>query len=131
MGAILPAMSHDLDYRNLDVWKRAHAAVLAIYGATRAFPSEERFGIASQLRRAAVSVATNIAEGRSRLTPGAYSAFLDNAGGSAGEGSYLLYLSHDLRYLDSPIYSPMASEIEEIRRMVGGLRRSVVARIRR
>ena len=121
-------MSDHLDYRNLDVWKRAHSAVLAIYRATQTFPSEERFGLCSQIRRAAVSVPANIAEGRSRLTPRAFSAFLDNAGGSAAEVSYLLLLSHDLGFLDASKYSPLASEIEEIRRMVAGLRRYVVSR---
>ena len=78
-----------------------------------------------------MSVAANIAEGRSRLTPRAYASFLDTAGGSAGEVSYLLLLSHDPGCMSAEIHAPLESETERVRRMVAGLNRSVTARIGR
>lgn len=119
------------DYRNLEVWQRAHQVTLRVYEVSRTFPSEERYGLCSQLRRAAVSVAANIAEGRSRLTPRAYASFLDNAGGSAGEVSYFLLLSRELGYMDAETHASLESETERVRRMIAGLHRSVTSRIDR
>lgn len=120
-----------IDYTNLEVWRRSHALTLSLYSVTRTFPAEERFGLTSQLRRAAASVPTNIAEGRSRFTPRAYASFVDNAGGSAGEVSYLLRLSHGLEFVKPSVYEPLLIEAIEIRRMLGGLYNSIAKRAAR
>ena len=64
------------DFRNLDVWKKAHALTLAVYGDTRGFPREEMYGLTSQLRRSCASIATNIAEGCGRGTDAEFGQFL-------------------------------------------------------
>jgi four helix bundle protein len=84
---------------NLDVFHRAHALVLAVYRILRLLPSEERYGLTAQLRRAATSVPTNIVEGCVRTGPRAYRSFLDVALGSAAETRYLLGLIVDLEFV--------------------------------
>jgi len=88
------------DFRRLVVWQRAHEAALESYRATRAFPSDERFGLTAQLRRAAVSVAANIAEGCGRASARDEGRFLQIALGSARELEYHLLLARDLGLLD-------------------------------
>jgi four helix bundle protein len=82
----------------LDVFHRAHGLVLDVYRVSRALPAEERYGLTTQLRRAASSVPTNIVEGCVRTGPRAYRSFLDIALGSAAETRYLLGLVVDLNY---------------------------------
>lgn len=114
-----------IDFENLAVWKRSHQIVLRVYSLTRAFPPEERFGLTAQLRRAAVSIASNIAEGRSRAARGSYRALIDVSLGSAGEVYYQLLLAQDLGYLDAEERAPLAEELLEIRRMLSALLRTL------
>jgi four helix bundle protein len=86
-------------FQDLKVWQRSHALVLEIYRLTKDFPSTERFGITSQIRRAAVSVPTNIAEGTKRLGGQDFVRFINIAEGSLAETEYLITLSRDLIYL--------------------------------
>ena len=87
------------DYRDLSVWKRAHALALAIYRSTRSFPDSERYGLVAQLRRAAVSVVSNMAEGSGRQSDRELARFLRIARGSVCEIQCQLLLSRDLGYL--------------------------------
>jgi four helix bundle protein len=80
------------DYRELKVWGRSHRFVLEIYKATKAFPKEELYGLTSQLRRAAASIPTNLAEGSGRGTTRELAQFVQIAAGSASEVDYLLIL---------------------------------------
>lgn len=112
-------------YRDLEVWKRSHALVLRIYGVTKAYPDDERFGLTSQLRRAAVSVPANIAEGSKRRTNQDFARFLNISEGSLSEADYLLLCSKDLGYLSEAVLEPIALEIDEISRMLYVLRRRV------
>ena len=121
---------HGVDYRNLEVWQRAHRLTISVYQVTRGFPDHERFSLTQQLRRAAVSIGCNIVEGRSRSSDGAYASFLDTALASGGEVSYQLLLSRDLGYIVDAVYEPLASETETIRNMLGALRNSVLRRKR-
>ena len=114
-------------FRDLKVWQRSHALVRQVYSLTRRFPEDERFGIVSQLRRAAVSVPTNIAEGAKRLHKGEYARFLNIAEASLSETQYLLLLSRDLDYLSSAAFNTRDAEIEEILRMLCRLRQKVEA----
>jgi four helix bundle protein len=89
------------DHRKLRVFHEAHSLVLAIYRETHRFPRDEWFGIRSQIRRAAVSVVSNIVEGNARRTTREYVSFLNIARASAAEVLYLTQLSTDLGYLSS------------------------------
>lgn len=112
-------------FRDLKVWQRSHALVKHVYRITRAFPEEERFGITLQLRRAAVSVPTNIAEGSKRRQPKDYARFLNIAEASLAETDYLLLLSADLGFFPVATYAQHAKEIEEVSRMLCRLRERV------
>ena len=85
-------------FTQLDVWKKAHRAVLLIYKITRVFPPEERYGLSAQMRTAAVSIASNIAEGYGRRSPPDKARFYNISQGSAQELKYQLILTKDLEY---------------------------------
>jgi four helix bundle protein len=105
-------------YRELVVWQKSCALALAIYQTTSAFPRSELFGLTSQLRRAGVSVPTNIAEGYCRQTRADYLRFLSIAQGSVGEVETLLYLSHALSYLDEARAQELTGLATEVSRML-------------
>lgn len=113
------------DYKKINAWERSHRFVLQIYALTEAFPVDERFGIISQLRRAALSIPTNIAEGCGRSTESELVRFMDIASGSASEVDYLLYLAMELKYIDPDKYERASSELTEIRKMISGYAKSV------
>jgi four helix bundle protein len=106
------------DFKELKVWQKAHKCVLEIYRNTRNFPAEERFGLTSQLRRAAASVPSNIAEGCGREGDRELARFLSIAAGSASEVEYQLLLTHDLNFLDHEPYRQLDTQINEIKRML-------------
>jgi four helix bundle protein len=114
-------------FTRLQVWKRSHALTLAVYDLTKAFPNEERFGLISQLRRAASSVLTNIAEGSKRRSPAEFARFLNIAESSLSEVEYLLVLSRDLHYAPLERIRPLLKEASEIARMLYALRIKVEA----
>ena len=109
-------------YRELEVWKRSHALVLRIYRLTNAYPEDERFGLRSQLRRAALSVPANIAEGSKRKSNQDFARFLNIAEGSLSETDYLLLCSRDLGFLSDEVLESIADEIDQISRMLYTLR---------
>jgi four helix bundle protein len=112
-------------FSELRVWQRAHALALSIYKLTAALPSEERFGLTSQTRRAATSIPTNIAEGSKRRTSADYARFLNLAEGSAAEVEYLLMLSRDIGYVGADDVGPLLTEVSELSRMLYALRTKV------
>jgi four helix bundle protein len=89
------------DFRELQVWHKAHELALEVYKASATFPKEETSGLSSQIRRAAASIATNIAEGCGRGTKNELKHFLQISMGSASEVEYQILLSHELGYIDS------------------------------
>src|ERR1700737_2650394 len=89
-------------YKNLLVWQKAMTLVSRIYEVTRTFPKEEMYGLTSQIRRAAVSIPSNIAEGQARLTVGEFRQFLGMARGSLAELDTQLVISQQLGYLPEP-----------------------------
>jgi four helix bundle protein len=109
------------DFRKLDVLELAHTLTLDLYRETRQFPTDERFGLVSQLRRAGVSIGANLAEGSSRGSK-EFAHFVGMALGSSNELEYLLRVSCDLAYLGTNSYQARA---EQVSRMLYGLRRSV------
>lgn len=108
------------DYRELRIWQRSHEFVLKTYRSTIDFPKEELFGLTSQMRRAAVSIAANIAEGCGRDGDAELKRFLNIALGSACELDYQILLASDLGYYGSNEAQLLAKEILELRRMIGG-----------
>lgn len=109
------------DYKKLVVWEKAHKLVLFIYGITKTFPSEERYGLTSQIRRAAISAPTNIAEGCAKFTQKDFANYLQHAFGSMQEVQYLFYLSFELKYLDLNEYKILENDISEVKAMLMGL----------
>jgi four helix bundle protein len=109
------------DYKRLKVWPKAHSLALGVYRATDSFPRSERFGLTSQIRRAAVSISSNIAEGCGRRTQADLARFLDQAAGSTQELSAQLLLAKDLGYLDVGEFARLSSETDEVGRMLNAL----------
>jgi four helix bundle protein len=110
-------------HEKLDVWKKAIDFVVAIYKATEGFPKEERFGLISQLRRAAVSIPANIAEGAARKSPKEFAYFLSNWQGSASEVETELLIARRLGYMQETEYRGLLSVLDDIGRMLTGLSR--------
>jgi len=109
------------DYRQLKVWQKSHSLVLRIYSATATFPEPERYGLTSQMRRAAASVAANIAEGCGRAGQAELRQFLYTSVGSASELEYFLLLARDLRFLTEKQQEVLDTSVREIKRMLTGL----------
>lgn len=106
------------DFRKIKVWEKAHQLTISIYKATKPFPTEERYGITSQLRRAAMSIPTNIAEGSGRRSDKEFANFLNIALGSASEVEYLLLLAMEVGHLEPTLHGPLQGNIEEVKRML-------------
>ena len=109
------------NYKDLHVWENAHTLTLAVYKTTRAFPSEERFGLTSQVRRSCASIAANLAEGCGRRSDGEMGRFIQIAMGSGAELSYHLLLAGDLGFLASPAYETLSSDLDRVMRMLSAL----------
>lgn len=106
-------------YKDLLVWQKAIGLVTHVYDVTRSFPGEERYGLTSQIRRAAVSVPSNIAEGQARLTPGEFLQFLGVARASLAELDTQLIIAEKPGYLTVPC--PLFEQLAEVGRMLSGL----------
>lgn len=106
------------DFRQLKVWEKAHQLALAVYKVTKGFPKEELYGLTSQIRRASMSIPTNIAEGCGRNTDADFARFLQIAMGSASETEYQLLLSHDLGFLPKEQYEKLNTDVTEVKRML-------------
>ena len=113
------------NYRDLQVWEKAHRLALAIYRGTQDFPKEERFGLTSQVRRSAASIAANLAEGCGRRSDGEMARFIQISMGSGAELSYHLLLARDLGFLKNSEYSSLNSDLGEIMRMLSALSQKV------
>jgi len=118
-------------FTDLKVWQRSHSLALRVYRLTKALPGDEKYGLVSQLRRAAVSVPTNIAEGSKREGNQDFARFLNIAEGSLAETEYLIMLSRDLDYLTPTSVAPLLLEIKEVARMLHYLRMKVEPKAQR
>ena len=109
------------NYRDLQVWEKAHSLALSVYKHTQHFPSEERFGLTSQIRRSCSSIPANLAEGCGRRSDGEMARFVQIAMGSGAELSYHLLLSRDLGLLNAADYTSLDAELSVITRMLSSL----------
>jgi len=108
-------------YKDLIAWQKAMALALSVYRTTKEFPKSEIFGITAQLRRCAVSVPSNIAEGHGRITRGEWQQFLAHARGSLLELQTQLMLSLQLEFRESELVSADLERAEELGRILNGL----------
>lgn len=118
-------------FEDLFVWQKSMSLVTNVYSLTRSFPSDERFGLTSQMRRAAVSIPSNIAEGHARHTTKEYVLFVSHAEGSTAELQTQLRIAIDLGYCVPEVAGVVFDQIAEIRKMLNALRRELNARIAR
>jgi four helix bundle protein len=112
-------------YKDLQVWKKSIDLAEAIYKATEGFPTREHFGLASQIRRSAVSIASNIAEGSGRHSDKEFQKFLIIARGSATELQTQMLIAMRVGYLAKAVYITLSEQLNEIGKMLQGLKRSL------
>jgi len=115
-------------YRDLDVWQKSMRLAKRPYQITQKFPSDERFGLTNQLRRAAVSVPSNLAEGHARFGSGEFSRFISITMGSVAEIETQIFLSKDLGYITSEVTQEILAELDAIGKMLRGLAKSIQRR---
>jgi four helix bundle protein len=115
-------------YKDLLVWQKAFASVKEVYILTGEFPAHEKYGLMSQMRRAAVSVPSNVAEGQARHSTREFILFVSHAEGSAAELETQLLIAVELGYCGNGKAHQLLNSVTEIRKMLGALRRSLFAR---
>jgi len=113
------------DFRQLEVWRKAHQLAVRIYEVTGKFPAAEIYGLTSQLRRAGVSIPTNLAEGCGRSSDADLARFVSMAMGSASEVEYLLLLARDLKIIEEVVCDNLDSQIIEIKKMLASLHKAI------
>jgi four helix bundle protein len=109
------------DYRQLEVWQKAHAVTMEIYALTKSFPIEERFGLVTQMRRAAVSIGANLAEGRGRRGDPEFGRFIKIALGSAYELEDELLVAADAGFIPRDTYDRLRRELNRVGKMLWSL----------
>ena len=115
------------DFTNLKVWQKAHILTVNIYKATSDFPAEEKFGLISQIRRASVSIESNLAEGCGRNSDKEFARFVSIAQGSAFEVRCQLMLAKDLGYMTTDKFDLFEQKISEVNRMLNVLNQKLKA----
>jgi four helix bundle protein len=116
------------DFTQLKVWQKAHSFTVNLYKITSSFPSEEKFGLTNQIRRASVSIESNISEGCGRNGDREFSRFLDIAQGSACEVKCQILIARDLGYLDNNKSQLLTDKINEVSRMINALNQKLRAK---
>jgi four helix bundle protein len=115
------------DFRQLQVWQKAHQLTLAVYRVTASFPRAELYGLTTQLRRSSASIAANLAEGCGRNGDAEFARFCSIAMGSASELDYHLLLASDLKLIHATDYTDLAQQTSEVKRMLTGLLHKLTA----
>ena len=115
------------NFEKLDVWQKAIDFANLVYNETRAFPAEERFGLTNQLRRAAVSSSSNIAEGSSRSSKSDFARFLEIAAGSVFEVVSQAFIAQRQGFWSDVQFRRIYNDAEEVSRMLSGLRKSLLS----
>lgn len=122
-GDAVPEAVKVTHYKELKIWQKGIALAKDVYRITERFPPAERYGLVSQLRRAAVSVPSNIAEGQARSGTGEFLHFLSHASGSLAEVETQLLLSVELSYCTFSDSRPVLQEIMELQKMLAAIRK--------
>ena len=117
------------DYKKIVVWEKSYKFGIHIYAVTKGFPKEEMYGLTSQLRRAAVSIPSNIAEGSRKSTQKDFRSFLHNAYGSGAEIEVQIMFARDLGYMTAEESRALLSELSEIMKMLNALIQKVTEEI--
>lgn len=125
MVAVLNGREKAKHYRDLLVWQKAMTLAKGVYGLTAKFPADERFGLVSQMRRAAISVPSNLAEGQARHGTREFLQFLSHASGSLAELETQLLLSLGMKYSVQRDVEDISGLINELQKMIAALRRSL------
>jgi four helix bundle protein len=115
-------------YKDLEVWQKAMVLTKAVYQVTTTFPSEERFGLVNQMRRAVVSIPSNLAEGHARAGVGEFRHFVSIAMGSTAERETQVLLGADLGYLNTQTKNILLSQLDTVGKMLRGLYKSLGAK---
>jgi four helix bundle protein len=115
------------NFEKLDVWQKAIDFADLVYKLTRQFPDEERFGLTNQMRRAAVSISSNIAEGSSRSSKSDFARFVEIATGSVFEVISQAFIAHRQSFLSEDQFRKIYTDAEELSRMLSGLRKSLLS----
>ena len=113
------------DYHKLKVWEKAHLLAIDVYRLSEGFPRRDGVALTTQLRRAALSIPTNIAEGAGKPGSNDFRRFLDIALGSASETHYQLLVARDLNLIENEVYDDLSTRVTEVRRMLVGLLKRV------
>jgi len=113
------------NFEKLDVWQKAVALADVVYSQTRKFPAEERFGLTNQMRRAAVSISSNIAEGSSRTSQADFGRFIEIATGSVFEVTSQAFIAKKQILLSEAEFHVIYQSAEELSRMLSGVRKSL------
>ena len=116
------------DFEKLKVWQKAHALAIDVHRLAGAIPRAEGMALAAQLRRSALSVPSNIAEGAGKGGDGEFRRYLQIAMGSASETAYHLMVARDLGFMETATYDDLTSRIAEVRRMATGLLKRIASR---
>lgn len=114
------------NYKEMKIWQKSRTLVNQVYGLSQRFPKEENYGLTSQLRRAVISIPSNIAEGAGRNSDKEFARFIDISRGSLFEVETILILSADLNYVAETDLQPVFSSISEISRMINGFKNHLV-----
>ena len=114
------------NFKELIVWQKARNIVKDIYLLTKKYPQEELFGLTQQIRRAAVSIPSNIAEGSGRGTNADFARFLDIANGSACEVETQLYLSLDLGYISQVEFDDINNKLQDIEKLIFNFKKKLI-----
>ena len=112
-------------HHKLEAWIRAIQLVTDVYKSSEQFPKEERYGLTGQIRRAAISIPANLAEGAGRRSQKEFAHFLSNSQGSASELETELIIANRLGYLDEATFAKLIAQLERIGRLITGLMRHV------
>lgn len=115
------------DFTKLKIWQKAHNFTINLYRLTSKFPNDEKFGLTNQIRRATVSIESNIAEGRGRGGDKEFARFLDIAQGSCFEVRCQIYIARDLGYLDESKSKLLLEKAEEISRLIHSFKQKLKA----
>jgi len=115
------------NFEKLTVWQKAIEFADFVYYETRKFPSEERFGLVSQMRRASISISSNIAEGSSRMSKADYGRFLELAAGSVFEVVSEATIAQRQSFLNRPAFDHLYASAEELSKMLSALRSKVTS----